>query len=102
VEKIANLKDIAPGQAVDFEHRGKKAILVHTRDEEPVAYFAVCPHEGGGIEWDEQLQKFLCECHMSIFNVDGSLYRHSSLFELDEGLTRIDLKVDDRQNVQAL
>jgi nitrite reductase/ring-hydroxylating ferredoxin subunit len=68
-----------------------------------VAYIAICPHEQGNIEWDEEINKFLYECHLSLFNVgDGSVYAHSSLFELNEGLTKIDLKVDEKGDIYAL
>lgn len=103
MEKIANLKDISKGGSLYFEYKGKKAILIRTKEDELVAYSAICPHEGGNIEWDVAINKILCECHLSLFNVnDGSVYRHSSLFELKEGLNRIDLKVDENKDVYAI
>ncbi|WP_309492279.1 Rieske 2Fe-2S domain-containing protein [Candidatus Hecatella orcuttiae] len=103
MEKIANLKDVKPGGSLTFNYKGEKAILVRTKGGKLVAYLTVCPHEGGNIEWDEQLNKMLCECHLSLFNVeDGSVYRHSSLFELNKSLTKIELKVDENQDVYAL
>jgi nitrite reductase/ring-hydroxylating ferredoxin subunit len=45
----------------------------------------------------------LCETHLSLFKADdGSVYRHSSAFEVKEGLTKIELKVDEDQNIFAL
>jgi len=86
MEKIANLKDIKKGGSLNFTYKGQKAILIRTKGNDLVAYVAVCPHEGGDIEWDETIDKVLCECHMSLFNAqDGSVYRHSSVFELDQG-----------------
>lgn len=103
MEKIANLKDIEGGGSLAFEYKGRKAILVRTKEDELAAYVAICPHAGGNIEWDEQVNKLLCETHLSLFNVtDGSVYRHSSTFELDKGLTKIELKVDQDQNIYAL
>jgi nitrite reductase/ring-hydroxylating ferredoxin subunit len=103
MEKIANLKDIRKGGSLDFTYKGKKAILIRTKENDLVAYVAVCPHEGGGLEWDATIHKVLCECHMSLFNVkDGSVYRHSSAFELDQGLTRIEVLVDEIKNIFAL
>jgi nitrite reductase/ring-hydroxylating ferredoxin subunit len=103
MEKIASIKDISKGGSLNFTYKGKKAILIRTKENDLVAYVAVCPHEGGGIEWDETINKVLCECHMSLFNVkDGSVYRHSSVFELEQGLTKIETFVDEDKNIFAL
>jgi nitrite reductase/ring-hydroxylating ferredoxin subunit len=102
MKKIGNLEDIQKGEALYFEYQGKKAILIRTKDDDLVAYSAVCPHEKGDIEWDGSINMLLCECHLSLFNVnDGSVYRHSSVFELDEGLTRIDVTVDENKNIMV-
>ena len=103
MEKIANLKDIRKGGSLTFNYKGEKAILIRTKKNDLVAYIAVCPHEGGGIEWDGTINMVLCECHLSLFNAkDGSIYRHSSNFELDKGLTKIDVLVDEIKNIFAL
>ena len=103
MEKIANLKDMKPGGSLAFSYKGENAILVRTKGGELVAYVAVCPHAGGNIEWDEQINMLLCETHLSLFKADdGSVYRHSSAFEVKEGLTKIELKVDENQNIFAL
>ena len=103
MEKIAGINDIRKGGSLDFNYKGKKAILIRTKEDNLVAYVAVCPHEGGGIEWDETINKVLCECHLSLFNVeDGSVYRHSSVFELEQGLTKIEILVDEKKNIFAL
>ena len=103
MEKIANRKDIKPGGSLPFTYKGEQAILVRTKEDDLMAYIAICPHAGGNIEWDEQINKLLCETHLSLFDVkDGSVYRHSSAFEVRNGLTRIGLKVDEDQNIYAL
>lgn len=100
--KIANLDEIKKGESMYFDYQGQKAILVRTKDDDLVAYSAVCPHEAGDIEWDGSINKLLCECHLSLFNAnDGSVYRHSSIFELNEGLTKIDVKIDDNKDILA-
>ena len=102
MEKIANLKDIKKGGSLYFTYKGEKALLVRTKKDDLVAYVAVCPHLGGGIEWDETINMLVCETHLSLFNVtDGSVYRHSSSFELDKNLTKIDVFVDAEKNVVA-
>ncbi|HJX34143.1 MAG TPA: Rieske 2Fe-2S domain-containing protein [Desulfatiglandales bacterium] len=103
MEKIAKLKDIKKGGSQDFTYKGKKAILIRTKKNDLVAYVAVCPHASAGIEWDETINMLLCEGHLSLFNVaDGSVYRHSSSFELKKGLTKIDLFVDNMKTIFAL
>ncbi|MFH1487765.1 MAG: Rieske 2Fe-2S domain-containing protein [Pseudomonadota bacterium] len=102
MEKIANLKDIAKGGSLNFEYKGKKALLVRTGKGDLFAYSAVCPHEGGGIEWDKSINMLLCECHLTLFHVkDGSVYKRSSLFELEQGLTKIEVSVDGANDIMA-
>jgi nitrite reductase/ring-hydroxylating ferredoxin subunit len=102
MERIANLRDIKQGGSLAFTYRGERAILVRTKKDDLVAYVAVCPHAGGDIEWDEGIDKLLCETHMSLFNAaDGSVYKHSKAVELSEGLTRIELTIDDNRNIYA-
>jgi nitrite reductase/ring-hydroxylating ferredoxin subunit len=102
MEKITNLKNIKKGKSLYFTYKGKKAILIRTKQDDLVAYVAVCPHEAGEIEWDEKLNMVLCECHLSLFNVkNGSVYRHSSVFKLKKGLTKIGLSVDKQKNIFA-
>ena len=51
MEKITNLKYLQPGEAINFEYKGQKAILVRPEEDRLVAYVAICPHEQEGIEW---------------------------------------------------
>jgi nitrite reductase/ring-hydroxylating ferredoxin subunit len=103
MEKIGNLSDIKAGESLTFDYKGKKAIVVRTKEDQLVAYVAVCPHAGGAIEWDGQINKLLCETHLSLFNAeDGAVYRHSSAFEVKDGLDRIELKVDENNNIFAI
>ena len=103
MEKIANIDDIKKGGALYFEYQGKKSILIRTQENNLFAYRAICPHEGGSIEWDETINIILCECHLSLFRVnDGSVYRHSTAFELNEGLTKIDVQMDKENNIFVL
>jgi nitrite reductase/ring-hydroxylating ferredoxin subunit len=103
MNKIANLKDLKKGSSITFDHNGQKALLIRFSQKDVCAFIATCPHEGGTIEWDDDIKKILCECHLSLFNVaDGSVYRHSSLFKLEKGLTKVELKLDENGNVFAL
>jgi nitrite reductase/ring-hydroxylating ferredoxin subunit len=103
MEKIVNVKDLKRGESVVFHYKGKEGILVKTKQDKLVAYSRVCPHEGGTITWDANINKLLCECHLSIFNVDdGTVYKYSSVFEKMDDLASIELKIDDHQDIYAL
>ena len=102
MEKIANVKDLSGGESINFHYKGKEGILVKTKQDKLVAYSRVCPHEGGTIVWDANINKLLCECHLSIFNDDGTVYKYSSVFEKMNDLTPIELKIDENQNIYAV
>jgi nitrite reductase/ring-hydroxylating ferredoxin subunit len=76
---------------------------VKTNKGKLVAYSKVCPHEGGAIVWDADIHKLLCECHLSLFNVDdGTVYKYSSIFEKMDNLTPIKLKIDGKKDIYAV
>jgi len=103
MEKIANVKDLKRGTSINFHYKGKEGILVKTKQDKLVAYSRVCPHEGGTIEWDADINKLLCECHLSIFNADdGTAYRYSSIIKKMDNLTPIELKIDKNQDIYAV
>jgi nitrite reductase/ring-hydroxylating ferredoxin subunit len=103
MNRITNLGDLKIGGSLYFDYRGERAVLIRFSEREVYAYVAICPHEGGSIEWDNDIKKILCECHLSLFNVaDGSVYKHSSLFELKAGLKNVPLELDEEGNVFAL
>jgi nitrite reductase/ring-hydroxylating ferredoxin subunit len=100
MEKIANVKDLKRGESINFPYKGKEGILIKTKQDKLVAYSRVCPHEGGTIVWDANINKLLCECHLSIFNIDdGTVYKFSSLFKKMDGLIPIKLKIDDNKDI---
>jgi nitrite reductase/ring-hydroxylating ferredoxin subunit len=100
MKKIAKLEDIKKGGFLYFDHQGEKALLIRTRNDDLVAYFATCPHEGKTIMWDDQIDRILCECHMALFNVqDGSVYRTARDVEIKKGLRPIEIMVDQMKTV---
>jgi nitrite reductase/ring-hydroxylating ferredoxin subunit len=103
MEKIGKVKDLKRGASINFHYKGKEGILVKTKGDKLVAYSRVCPHEGGTIVWDADINKLLCECHLSIFNVDdGTVYRYSSIFDKMGDLTPIKLRIDDKKDVYTI
>jgi rieske iron-sulfur protein len=103
MEKIGNAKNLKRGESMNFRYQGKEGILVKTKKGKLVAYSKVCPHEGGTIVWDADINKLLCECHLSIFNVDdGTVYKYSSIFDKMNSLTPIELKIDDKKDIYTI
>ena len=103
MEKIANVKNLKRGESMNFHYQGKEGILVKTKKGKLVAYSMVCPHKGGNIVWDADINKLLCECHLSIFNVDdGMVYKYSSIFDKMYNLTPIKLKIDDKKDIYTI
>lgn len=99
MKKIGNVAQMKRGESIDFEYQGKRAVLVKIRDGRFVAYCTVCPHEGGKVVWRPEINKLVCECHLSLFNVeDGSVYMISSLIKQIDALTPINVKVDESDN----
>jgi nitrite reductase/ring-hydroxylating ferredoxin subunit len=102
MQKIANAQKMKREECITFEHHGQSALLVKTKQDMLVAYYATCPHEGGTIEWDAEIHKLVCECHLSLFNVaDGTIYRQSSIFKKIGNLIPIALKIDEHREVYA-
>ncbi len=103
MEKIGSLKNLKRGESINFPYKGKEGIIVRTKKDKLVAYSRICPHEGGTIVWDGDLNKLLCECHLSIFNVeDGTVYKYSSLFDKMSNLTPIELKVEKNLDIYTV
>jgi menaquinol-cytochrome c reductase iron-sulfur subunit len=44
----------------------------------------VCPPLGGGIDYDDKTQKFVCPCHGSFFDTDGRCVEGPSPRGMDE------------------
>ena len=102
MEKIANVAEMKRGESIDFVYQGAQAVLVRTKGGRFAAYSTACPHEGGNIVWRPEINKLVCECHLSLFNVeDGSVYMLSSLIKHIDALTPIGLEIDENKNAYA-
>lgn len=79
VAKINDIKGDEPlRREVFVEHRAGwgattrgHSVFVLPGEERRVVS-TVCPHEGCEVEWSADQKKFLCPCHDSVFNPDGS------------------------------
>ena len=103
MDKIANVAEMKRGEAVNFNYQGKNAVLLKIDNDRFVAYSMICPHAGGNILWKSEINKLICECHLTLFNPeDGSVFMQSSILKKIDDLTPIELKVDDQQNAYAI
>jgi menaquinol-cytochrome c reductase iron-sulfur subunit len=42
-------------------------------NERVVVYSPLCPHLGCGYHWNDSEQKFICPCHISVFDIEGNV-----------------------------
>jgi cytochrome b6-f complex iron-sulfur subunit len=65
--------DIPEGEAKFFEYAGSSAVLVKTKAGEMVALSAVCTHLGCIVQWEKEVQDFVCPCHAGHYAADGTV-----------------------------
>jgi len=53
-----------------YDLRGNQ-ILVRRNTSGFSAFSSTCPHLGCKVHWEEDKNRFLCPCHMGIFDADG-------------------------------
>jgi menaquinol-cytochrome c reductase iron-sulfur subunit len=66
------------------------AWVVKLADSRLVAFGPQCTHLGCAYHWDENHNHFLCPCHSSIFNVDGTVISGPAPRPLDRYETKVD------------
>ncbi len=108
--KIAALKDVRPGEPVNFSYPGEQpAVLIDVGHkvehgvgphESVVAYSALCQHMGCPVGYDAQNGNLKCPCHGSQFDPrrDGMAVRGPA----PQGLPRIALKVSGDGSIHAV
>ncbi len=69
------------------------AWVVKTPSNEVVAFSPICTHLGCSIHWDDPTKKFVCPCHNSVFNMDGTVVGGPAPRPLD----RFEVKVANNQ-----
>jgi menaquinol-cytochrome c reductase iron-sulfur subunit len=99
VGDIGGLKPNAPEEMI-FRRRRKDgwkiisektaAWVTRVSETEVVAFAPQCTHLGCGYHWDDSNQNFLCPCHASTFDKDGSVLTGPAPRPLDRYEARID------------
>lgn len=63
--------------------------LVRTQDDRIVAPYKVCPHLGCLYNWNEAGNRFMCPCHYSQYQLDGTLLRGPATRSTDRFVVRL-------------
>ena len=66
---------------------------VRQHNKEIVTYAPLCTHLGCGYHWNVNEQKFICPCHLSIFDIDGKVLSGPAPRPLD----RLPVKVEEEK-----
>jgi Rieske Fe-S protein len=63
--------------------------ILMDKDKKFTVFSSICPHLGCGIDWDEDSGRFVCPCHDSYFDIEGSVLSGPSPRGLDTLETEI-------------
>ncbi len=70
---IRNVDQLPEGSFYEFrDFQGKKTLLVN-RKGTIRAFSSVCPHLGCGVRWEPEKDRFLCPCHIGVFDPSGQV-----------------------------
>jgi len=64
---------------------------VKRADGTVTAFSPICPHLGCGYRWDDTQKKFVCPCHLSIYDIEGKVLGGPA----PRGLDTLPAKVED-------
>jgi cytochrome b6-f complex iron-sulfur subunit len=87
---IAAVGDIPEGEAASFELDGDPIIVAMPAAEQPVAFSAVCPHQGATVA--VQGDQLVCPLHRSVFEKDTGAFVSGPA---NESLSEIPVSVED-------
>lgn len=90
-----NVEDFPPGSVTPFN--AGRFYLVRLEDGGFLALYRKCPHLGCAVPWDQAAGQFICPCHASAFEPDGTLLNPPAPRPLDrfpvtiaDGLVQVD------------
>ncbi len=90
-QTIAAVSDIAEGEAAGFELDGDPIIVAMPAAGAPVAFSAVCPHQGSTVQ--VKGEQLVCPLHNSIFEKDTGAFVSGPAD--GQGLQPIEVSVED-------
>ncbi|MEC5425506.1 Rieske (2Fe-2S) protein [Virgibacillus sp. C22-A2] len=70
--KIADVKDVAVGDSVEFHYPSEhdSAVLIRLKKDKYVAYQNACTHLMCPVYWVKEQQEMVCPCHHGIFDAN--------------------------------
>lgn len=71
VLNVAKISDVPVNAAKIVRFNKIPIVLVHTSANQIKAYSAVCTHLGCIVQYQDEDKNFHCNCHGSVFNLDG-------------------------------
>jgi len=70
---VANEDEVPLGRAKEISNlAGHRILLVHTNTGYR-AFSAVCTHLGCFVRYEHEKERFLCPCHMGLFDINGQV-----------------------------
>jgi Rieske Fe-S protein len=75
---------IAAGQGAVVDVDGAKIAAYRTEAGELIRLVADCPHQGCPVEWNAGQSRWVCPCHMSAFEPDGTFVSGPADSDLSE------------------
>ena len=63
---------LAPGQGAVLDVAGQQIAAYRTEAGEVIQLDVTCPHEGCPVQWNAAQSRWLCPCHASQFEPDGT------------------------------
>jgi cytochrome b6-f complex iron-sulfur subunit len=94
--------DFPPGTISPFDM--DRFLLIRFEDGGFLALYTRCTHLACTVTWNEQRQRFICPCHGSEFERDGTVLNPPAPRPLDRFLVTIEadgrVKVDTRKRIQ--
>ncbi len=72
---VTTLDKMGLNTAKFFKFLDKPAVLVHLPDGKYTSLSAKCTHMGCTVAFQSKDDNFICECHGSIFNIDGKVLK---------------------------
>ena len=70
--RAAKLSELMPNSSKLVKFNQRPVIMVRTEDDRIRAFSAVCTHLGCTVEYKPDLRQFRCNCHGSVFDMNGT------------------------------
>ena len=90
---LGRRSDFQPGSARPVVDDRGRTILVIAGADTLTAFDTRCPHLGCQVHWEPKESRFVCPCHLGMFDVDGRATAGPPA-AAHQSLTRVPLDVD--------